>query len=113
MQKWLPGILMFMIAIQAVITVAYVHQAEASGIEYVSFDHSHELSADAGRTTSEKSDKLPVDDFGCHHCCHCTGIFSYENNETFKSVLAANKIFGYNPSLPSARISLHLRPPIV
>ncbi|HEC01867.1 MAG TPA: hypothetical protein ENI91_09250 [Sphingomonadales bacterium] len=113
MQKLLPGILMFMMVVQAVITVAYVHQAEASGIEYVSFDHDHELSADAGQTTSEKSDKRPVDDFGCHHCCHCTGIFSYENNAPFKAVLAADKIFSYDLSLPSALISPHLRPPIV
>ncbi len=109
MRKWLYGILALIMVVQAVVTVAYVHQSEQSGLEYVSFSHDADLPLSAGQTGSE----TPDNDFGCHHCCHCTGIFPPLINGALKTVISAEKHFGYGLRLPSALISPHLRPPIL
>ncbi len=109
MRKWLYGILALIMVVQAVVTVAYVHQSEQNGLEYVSFNHDADLTSSAGQAGSETSDN----DFGCHHCCHCTGIFPPLINGALKAVISAEKRFGYGLKLPSALISPHLRPPIL
>ena len=98
-------------AIQAIVTVAYVHHSEQNGTEYVSFDHA--VSVDTLQSDSEKSGKSSLDDFGCHHCCHCTGIFSFLTNGSIYAILSGVKRFGYILKLPSVSFSPHLRPPIL
>lgn len=119
MRRWLPiifsrmfiGILMSVMVVQAVVTVAFVHHSEQSGAEYVSFDH--DAPVDILQAGSSESDTSSLDDFGCHHCCHCTGIFSYLTIGAIYTVLSEGKAFGYSLILPSAPISPHLRPPIL
>jgi hypothetical protein len=102
---------MMVMVVQAVVTVAFVHHSEQSGAEYVSFDH--DASVDVFQADSDETEKSSLDDFGCHHCCHCTGIFSYLTSGEIYSILSGGKDFGYILELPSALISPHLRPPIL
>tara|TARA_R110002096_G_scaffold139512_19_gene293965 strand:- start:6725 stop:7045 length:321 start_codon:yes stop_codon:yes gene_type:complete len=105
--------LTLLIAMQSVITVAFVHQSHETGTEYVSFDHSDDLSHAVKRQGNETSDKFPIDEFGCHHCCHCLGIFVFGKNNSLNLILSGGKLFEYGLRLPSALSLPHLRPPIL
>ena len=102
---------MLIVAVQAIVAVAYIHHSEQTGTEYVSFDH--DTYVNALQSDSEESGKASLDDYGCHHCCHCTGIFSFLTNGSIHAVISEKKRFGYILELPSASISPHLRPPIL
>ncbi len=109
MQKWLYGILALIMVVQTMVTVAYVHQPEQTGLEYVSFDHGGKLSVPHGQTGSETSDS----DIDCHHCYHFTGIFLPMFDGALSTIISTGKRFGYKLRLPSASLSPHLRPPIL
>jgi len=113
MQKWLPYILGLLIAIQSVVAVADMHQSFESGAEYVSFDDSNDLTFDVERKGPKKSDKFPDDEYGCHHCCHCLGIFFPNANDRSNITLSGKRLFEYSLKFPSSLIFPHLRPPIL
>jgi len=113
LQKWLSGIFALTMMAQAMISVVYVHHSDATGAEYVSFDHNGELPAALAEAGSEKSNESPAKDFDSHNCSHYIGVFLTLTAGVLKIAILSEKTFGYGLKFPSASISPDLRPPIL
>lgn len=76
----LTQILLTMMLLQSISTLADIHQSHQLGTEHLAFEeHNHDQNdgADSNNVISGKiiSDKnVPVDQYDCHHCCHCHSI---------------------------------------
>ena len=75
--KALAYIMILLIAVQSVVAVVDSHQLHQSGSEHLSFEHSHDQAGN--KSTPDKSriqalQQSVLNNFDCHHCCHCHGV---------------------------------------
>ena len=124
-QKVLTYLLVTMIAMQSLMAIADVHQPHQSGAQHLEFEHVHGIpEGQIGepdqldvleRVTWELSDTSSLDEYDCHHCCHCHGVnylkTANNGNDVFPHTLhlfltVSVDYISYTPS-PD------LRPPIV
>ncbi|OUS00599.1 hypothetical protein A9Q81_10465 [Gammaproteobacteria bacterium 42_54_T18] len=72
-QKVLTYLLVTMIAMQSFVAIADVHQPHQSGEQHLEFEHAHGDSAELN-VSSEPLESTSLDEYDCHHCCHCHGV---------------------------------------
>lgn len=124
-QKALTYLLVTMIAMQSFVAIADVHQPHQSGEQHLEFNHDHpDSDQNIGESDGfevvknvslESFSSSSLDEYDCHHCCHCHGV-SY-----LKAVSNGNDVFPYKQqpilSTPTGYLSYthspDIRPPIV
>ncbi len=121
-QKVLTYLLVTMIAMQSFVAIADVHQPHQSGEQHLEFEHDHSDSETnigelevVKNASSESFNTSSLDEYDCHHCCHCHGV-TY-----LKAVSEGSDVFPYKQSIflststdyLSHTLSPDLRPPIV
>lgn len=66
MRKKLCGILVFVVVIQAILAVAFIHHSDHSENEVISLDHAQFVLADSDLDYSGNSQQTPLEDFASH-----------------------------------------------
>ena len=124
-QKVLTYLLVTMIAMQSFVAIADVHQPHQSGEQHLEFEHAHgDLTKQVSEpdelgvlknVTLESFELTSLDEYDCHHCCHCHGV------NYLKAAGNGNDVFPYKQHLfltmpvdyLSYTPSPDIRPPIV
>ena len=124
-RKVLTYLLVTMIAMQSFVAIADVHQPHQRGNQHLEFEHVHGDPAtkisefdelDVVKSVfSEPFESSSLDEYDCHHCCHCHGV------NYLKAAGNGNDVFPYKQHLflttsvdyLSYAPSPDLRPPIV
>lgn len=66
--------LVALIAMQSVVAIADEHQTHQKGTQHLEFEHEHDSTRVADLQADKKNSGPSLDQYDCHHCCHCHGM---------------------------------------
>lgn len=108
--------LVALIALQSVVAIADAHQPHQAGVEHLEFNHDDDKNTvDNSQHLKKVASSPSIDQYDCHHCCHCHGVvhfFLATPSLGFDASLLVQELTGYWAQYPSILISPDLRPPI-
>ena len=113
----LTYLLILLIAVQSVTSVWDSHQFHQSGTEHLTFEHSHEQSNNSSPDKLDviSNQQTDLNNFDCHHCCHCHGVAQIYLPNVNGNILFSNtrdKKFFYRNTYLSIAPSQDNPPPI-